>query len=162
MLDYATLLNTAGCTVGPAGTDKKDLLRRLRNFCAARNIIFITPLQLSSEAKMLLRNGIPEHDFVNQVAERGFYDGSKSIDQDLDCELFIHLFSHKRKKYLAVRRGKHRIPGIIPDEDKYFLLKFPGLNIPILPDVDGEDSSYSKLPKDFDDNGTNILDEVLN
>ena len=75
---------------------------------------------------------------------------------------FIHLFSHKRKKYLAVRRGKHRIPGIIPDEDKYFLLKFPGLNIPILPDVDGEDSSYSKLPKDFDDNGTNILDEVLN
>ena len=162
MLDYITLLPTTGCTAGPIGSDKKDLLRRIRNFCSARNIAVVTPLQLSSEAKTLIRNGVPEHQFPNEVAEKGYYDGTKSIDQDIDLELFIHLFTHKRKKYLAVRRGKHRIPTVIDDEDKYFLLKFPGLNIPILEDILGEDSSFKTLPKDSEMDGSDkLLSEVL-
>lgn len=162
MLDYALLLPTTGCTQGPMGADKKDLLRRLRNFCSGRNISFITPLQLSSEAKMLIRNGVPEHLFVKEVAEKGYYDGCKTIDQDIDLELFIHLFTHKRKKYLAVARGKHRIPTVIDDDDKYFILKFPGLNIPIIGDLDREDTSMKKLPKDLEEDGSSILEEVLN
>ena len=72
------------------------------------------------------------------------------------------LFTHKRKKYIALRRGKHRVPTVIPDEDKYFILPFPGLNIPVLPDVDREDSSFTKLPKgDYDDGSGNLLEEVL-
>lgn len=156
MLDYITLLPTTGCTVGPVGFDKKDLIRRIRNFCSSRDITVITPLQLSSEAKQLIRNGVPEHQFVNEIAEKGYYDGSKSIDQDIDLELFIHLFTSNRKKYLAVRRGKHRIPTVIDDEDKYFLLRFPGLNIPILEDIDKEDSSLKKLPKE-----SNLSDNIL-
>jgi hypothetical protein len=162
MLDYITLLPTTGCTAGPIGSDKKDLLRRIRNFCSARNIAVVTPLQLSSEAKTLIRNGVPEHQFPNEVAEKGYYDGTKSIDQDIDLELFIHLFTHKRKKYLAVRRGKHRIPTVIDDEEKYFLLKFPGLNIPILEDILSEDSSFKTLPKDSEMDGSDkLLSEVL-
>ena len=161
MLDYVTLLPTTGCTQGPAGTDKKDLVRRIRNFCSARNIAFITPLQLSSEAKMLIRNGVPEHSFVREIAEKGYYDGCKTIDQDIDLELFIHLFTHKRKKYLSVARGKHRIPTVIDDEDKYFILKFPGLNIPILGDIDSEDSSFKNLPKDTENSSDSLLEEVL-
>lgn len=161
MLDYATLLPTTGCVQGPVGSDKKDLVRRIRNFCSARNIIFMTPLQLSSEAKMLVRNGIPEHTLVKDVAEKGYYDGCKSIDQDIDLELFIHLFSHKRSKFISVARGKHRLPTVVDDEDKYFLLKFPGINIPIIGDYEKEDSGYSSLPKDFDDSSSNILDEVF-
>ena len=162
MLDYLTLVPTTGCTTGPLGFDKKDLLRRVKNFCSGRNISTITPIQLSSEAKILLRNGIPENQFVNEVSEKGYYDGTKSIDQDIDLEVFIHLFSHKRKKYLAVRRGKHRIPTVIDDDDKYFMLKFPGLNIPILEDIDKEDSSFRILPKDTDSNSTDgLLAEVL-
>jgi len=118
-------------------------------------------MQLSSEAKMLVRNGVPEHQLVNEVAERGYYDGTKSIDQDIDLELFIHLFSHKRKKYLAVRRGKHRIPTVIDDDDKYFILKFPGLNIPILEDIAGDDTSMKTLPKDSDIGSGSLIDEVL-
>lgn len=161
MLDYITLLPTTGCSTGPIGFDKKDLVRRIRNFCSAKNIGVITPMQLSSEAKMLVRNGVPEHQLVNEVAERGYYDGTKSIDQDIDLELFIHLFSHKRKKYLAVRRGKHRIPTVIDDDDKYFILKFPGLNIPILEDITGDDTSMKTLPKDSDIGSGSLIDEVL-
>jgi len=163
MLDYATLLPTTGCVQGVAGADKKDLLRRLRNFCSGRNISFITPLQLSSEAKMLLRNGIPEHEFVKIVAQKGYYDGCKSLDQDIDLELFIHLFSHKRKKYLSISRGKHRIPTVIDDDDMFFMLPFPGLNIPVLPDIDKEDISMRSLPRNYEDSseGNSLLNEIL-
>lgn len=160
MLDYITLLPTTGCTVGPAGFDRKDLLRRIRNFCSARGIATVSPLQLSSEAKQLIRNGVPEHQFVNEVAEKGYYDGSKSIDQDIDLELFIHLFSHQRKKYLAVRRGKHRVPTVIEDEDKYFMHRFPGLNIPILEDIMMDDTSFKKIPREATDSDK-ILSEIL-
>lgn len=163
MLDYALLLPTVGCTMGPLGADKKDMLRRFRNFCSARNITFITPLQLSSEAKMMIRNGVPEHNLVNETAEKGYYDGCKTLDADIDLEIQIHLFNHKGKKYLAVRRGKHRIPTVIAEELKYFMLKFPSLNTPILEDIGKEDSSFTKLPKSFEsDSGGGLLDEVLN
>lgn len=163
MLDYLTLVPTVGCIQGAMGTDRKDLIRRTRNFCSARNITCITPLQLSSEAKMLIRNGVPEHHFVNEIAERGFYDGCKSLDADIDCELFLHCFNHKKKKYIALRRGKHRIPTVIAEEDKFCMFKFPSLNIPILEDLGNTDSSFSKLPMDYDDgSGNNLLEEILN
>ena len=162
MLDYIGMMPTTGCTQGPAGTDKRDLLRRVRNFCSARGIAFMSPLQLSTEAKQMLRNGVPEHQFVNEVAEKGMYSDSRQLDQEMDGEVYIHLFTHKRKKYLAFRRGKHRIPTVISDDDKYFILPFPGLNIPILPDVDKDDTSMKVLPRGEDSNGGNILEEVLN
>lgn len=161
MLDYITLIPTTGCVQGIAGADKKDLIRKIRNFCSARNITCITPLQLSSEAKMMIRNGTPEHNFVNEIAEKGYYDGCKSLDQDIDCELFLHLFTHKRKKYIAVRRGKHRIPTVISEEDKFFMLRFPNLNTPVLEDINGPDSSFSKLPRESEEHSGGLLEEVL-
>lgn len=159
MLDYITLLPTTGCVTGPIGSDRKDLIRRIRNFCSSKNITVITPIQLSSEAKQLIRNGVPEHQFVNEIAEKGYYDGSRSIDQDLDLELFIHLFNHNKKKILSVRRGKHRVPTVIDELDKYMMLPFPGLNIPIQEDINAEDSSFKVLPRNVAN--SNILSEIL-
>lgn len=162
-LDYLTLVPTIGCTQGAIGSDKRDLIRRTKNFCSARNITCITPLQLSSEAKMLIRNGVPEHQFVNEIAEKGYYDGAKSLDQEIDCELFLHCFTHKRKKYIAIRRGKHRIPTVISDDDKFMMYRFPGLNIPVLEDINiDHDTSFNRLPKD-DGEGSegNLLEQVL-
>lgn len=34
-LDYLGLIPTTGCSQGPAGTDMRDLFRRVRNFCAS-------------------------------------------------------------------------------------------------------------------------------
>lgn len=162
IIDYLLKLPTTGCTQGAAGQDKRDMLRRMRNFCSARKILFVTPLQLSTEAKQLIRNGVPEHQFVNEVAERGYFDSCKTLDQELDLEVYIHLFTHKRKKYLAIRRGKHRLPTVISDEAKYTIYRFPSLNVPILEDVNGERNSFRTLPKDFEDGSeSSILDEVL-
>lgn len=162
MLDYLLKLPTTGCIQGPAGVDKRDMVRRARNFCSARNILFISPYQLSSEANQLLRNGIPDHQFVNEVAEKNYTDGCKTIGQELDIELYVHIFTYKRKKYLAIRRGKHRLPTVIADEDKFCMYRFPGLNTPVLEDIHGEDSSFQKLPKtDYEDGSDNLLKEVL-
>jgi hypothetical protein len=149
LLDYITMLPTTGCQTGPIGYDRKELLRRLKNFCVARKAAFITPIQLSSEAKQLLRNGTPDHQFVKEIAEKGYYDGTKTIDQEIDLEVFIHLFTQKRKKYLTVMRGKHRLTTNINDEEKYFILPFMDINTPILEDLNKDKISFRTMPKDF-------------
>ena len=164
MLDYMLKLPTTGCVQGPAGVDKRDMVRRMRNFCSARNIALISPFQLSTEANQLLRNGVPEHQFVNEIAEKNYTDGCKTIGQELDIELYVHLFTHKRKKYLAFRRGKHRIPTVISEEEKFCMYRFPQLNVPVLEDIYGQDASFSKLPKEYDDGSSSdggLLAEAL-
>lgn len=162
MLDYLTLLPTTGCvTSGGLGTDKRDLLRRFKNFCSARHIGFITPLQFSKEVTQLQRNGVPEWDIVRHVAEKSYYADSKQLDQELDLEINLHLFYHKRKKYIALMRGKHRLPTVIDEEDKYLIYRFPGLNIPILGDLDKEDCSFKSVPK-CDDTGNDANQSLVN
>jgi len=162
MLDYITLLPTTGCTQGPIGSDKRDLIRRMRNFTSARNIAFISPLQLGPEVKQMLRNGVPEHQIVKDIVGKSLLDGSKSISQEVDTIVYLHLFTHRRKKFLSVALDKHRLPSVVGEEDRYFILPFPGLNIPILGDLDKEDSSLQKLPKgDYEDGSGNLLNEVL-
>ena len=149
ILDYITMLPTTGCQIGALGQDRKELLRRIKNFCHSRHAFFITPLQLSAEAKQKLRNGTPHHQLVQEIAELGFYDGVKTIDQEIDLELFIHTFVIKGRKYLTVQRGKHRgMPDIHPD-DKYFILPFQDLNTPILEDLNRDKISFRTLPKVF-------------
>jgi len=162
MLDYITMLPTTGCTQGPTGSDKRDLLRRMRNFCSARKIIFATPLQLSSEAKQMLRNGVPGHQLVKEICNRGYYDGAKSLDQEIDLELYINLFSHNKKKFVSVQRGKHRLPTVVEEDDLYYIMPFPNIYTPILGDVDREDTSMKKIPKAYEDGSSNLLTEVLN
>lgn len=164
MIDYLLMMPTTGCIQsGGLGTDKRDLVRRVRNFCSARNIAFISPFQLSSEANQLLRNGVPDHQFVHEVAEKNYTDGCKTIGMELDCELYVHSFTHKRKKYVMFKRGKHRGLPDIPLEDKSCMYRFPQLNIPVLEDINGDDMSFSKLPKDYEDGSEgNILEDILN
>lgn len=132
MLDYLAMIPTTGCiNSGPAGTDIRDLFRRMRNFFSGKGITLITPHQLSTEAKALIRSGVPESEFVKEINEKGYYSGTKQLDQEVDLEIYIHLFKHNRETYLSIQRGKHRIPSIVADELKYFLLKFPkGMPIP--------------------------------
>lgn len=132
MLDYLGMIPRIGCTTtGPSGTDLRDMFRRMRNFCSTRKITLITPHQLSTESKQLLRGGIPEDQFVKTVNGKGYYAECKQLDHEIDVELYIHIVRHKKEYYLSVQRGKHRIPSIIPEELRYFLLKFPkGMPIP--------------------------------
>lgn len=163
MIDYVTLLPTTGCTQGPTGSDKRDLLRRLRIFAGVRNIAFITPLQLSTEAKQLLRNGVPAHQLVKEIANKGYYDGSRTLDQEIDLELYIQLVTGpNKKKYLSVQRGKHRIPTVLEnDEDLYFLLPFQYPGVPILEDIHQDDISFRALPRNVASSDESLLNDML-
>lgn len=145
--DYLGMLPTTGCNkTGPIGTDMRDLFRRTRNFCEQRGAFFVTPHQLSTDAKALIRGDIPEGDFVKMIAEKGYTSGSKQLDQEVDIELYIHLFHYKGECIFTVQRGKHRIETILEDESwKFFMYKFPKL-MPLPPDEDTEDDySFTKL-----------------
>jgi hypothetical protein len=99
---------------------------------------------MSSEAKNLLRGGLAEDQLVKEVNEKGYFSGSKQIDQECDGILHIHLFKHNRETFFTVQRDKHRIPTVIPDEDKYYIMKFPKY-APIPDDLDREDQSFRRM-----------------
>lgn len=147
VLDYMTMMQTIGLPLAGAGTDKKELLKRIRNFMAARDIVFISPLQLSTEAQQLRRNGTPDARFVKEIADKQYYADSKQLANEIDLELFLNKVYHNNKWYLSVGRGKHRLPGVTEEEDKYFLLPFRDKYTPLLEDVDKDDSSLKSLPR---------------
>jgi hypothetical protein len=132
MVDYLSMLPTTGCTMGPAGTDLLDLYRRIRNFCSIRKIAFVTPHQLSSDARQLYRDGTT--DFVKHLPGMGYYKGSRQIDQEVDLEIFIHIEIANGESFLTVQRGKHRLIGQTSPRDLYCVLPFGRYGIPF--DID--------------------------
>lgn len=142
MLDYLLKLPTTGCDDGPAGHALRNLFERLRNFFAARNICFITPHQLSPDAKMLVRDG--RQDFVKQIVGGGYYSGSKQLDQVVDGEIFIHIETMNHESFLTVQRGKHRKIRQTPWEYLYAVLPFVKGGA-IRDDINGPDTTRRKV-----------------
>lgn len=141
--DYLNMLSKRGCSQGPMGSEIRDLFRRVRNFMTKRGITFLTPHQLSSEAKQLVRNGVD--DFVQTIAEKGYYDGCKGLDQEVDLEIYIHIEKVGAESYLTVQRGKHRgLVEMTPHRDMYAVLKFNDIGS-ILDDVSGRDLSMRHI-----------------
>ena len=137
-IDYLPMMSKKGCATGPAGVEIRDLYRRVRNFTSKRGITVITPHQLSTEAKMLTRMGI--EGFVQEIANKGYYDGCRTVDQEVDVEIYIHIVIVNGEKYLTIQRGKHRKVKITPLEFLYCVYKFEPLgNIPF--DINGDDKS---------------------
>ena len=141
MVDYLLKIPTTGCDGKAAGEDIRNMYERLANFMKARNIAFLTPHQLSTDAKMMIRDG--RQDFVKQLIGRGYYAGCKQLDQVVDGELFMHIEKINGKSYLTVQRGKHRKVGQTPEEHLYGVWEF-GPN-GILPDIYGPDTTRKKV-----------------
>lgn len=145
MLDYLGMVPTVGCIgSGPMGTDMRDMFRRMRNFCSSKKITIITPHQVSTQGKALIRSGVDDFDFVKEIAGKGYYSGSGQLDQEVDVEIYIHVVSYQKEHYLTVQRGKHRITTILDTKYHYFILKFPK-GMPIPDDINGEDSSLRSV-----------------
>lgn len=140
LFDYLNMISKRGCdTPSGTGSDIRDLFRRIRNFTSKKKITFATPHQLSTEAKNLLREG--RDDFVKEIAEKGYWDGCKTIDNEMDLELYIHIEKvGEDNSFLTIQRGKHRKNGITPEKDKYCVYKFQEVGtIPM--DIEGKDMS---------------------
>lgn len=142
MLDYLAMIPTTGCLQGAMGQDVRDLFRRMRNFTEPRKITLITPHQLSTEAKQKIRDGATN--FVQQLVDGGFYDKCKTIDNEVDLELFIHIEKVNGRSYLTIQRGKDRDNPQTPLEYHYIVLPFEDIG-GILDDINGEDTTRKKV-----------------
>lgn len=148
-VDYLSKLPTTYCdNTGPQGTAVRDMFNRVRNFCSARDILFITPHQLSTDALTLFRNGVTGFDFLDEmIGSKNYYSESKQIAQVVDGEIFLTKAKVGKKDWrLYVGKGKHRSPTITPDEDKQTMFKFP-IGAPIPEDTNSEleeDDEYNE------------------
>lgn len=132
-LDYAKKMSRKGLNHGGAnGTDLLELFSRTRNITSAKNILYVVPHQLNTSSKQLLKNGLPDNEFTQYIANKGYYAESSQLDQEIDLELFLHLIKKRgQKTTLSISRGKHRIPTTITEEEKRIELVFSNHLMPI-------------------------------
>lgn len=142
--DYLAMLSKKGLdNAGPTGSEIRELFRRVRNYTAPRGITFVTPHQLSTEAKALERSGIDN--LVKEIANRGYYDGCRTIDNEVDLEIGIHIVKVPGLgSYLTCQRGKHRKLNDTPEKHKYCVLPFFDAG-EVRDDVEGPDLSLKEV-----------------
>lgn len=160
-VDYLSKLPTTGCdNTGPTGTAFREMLTRMRDYTSSKEITFISTHQLSTEAKMIAR-AIPPKDFVKEIANKGYYEGSKQLDQVVDLEIHQHIAKvGKDKFYLTFQRGKRRYPEIVSEDKKYFMLPFPQ-KIPCIPPNIDFDGNYIGFKYSIEDSLNMDNEEVL-
>lgn len=138
--DYLAMFSKEGRRAENKGDDIQDLFRSTREYNAANRIAFVTAHQLSTDVKALKR--INPDTYLLDLPGKGYYEGCRKIDTEVDFEGYINKRTVVNGTYLELLWGKHR--GVVPGEDKkYFVLKF--LESPlygIAYDFDREDSSF--------------------
>jgi hypothetical protein len=144
MVDYLTKISKEGCTQGAMGQDVRNLFERIKAFMSSKNILFITPHQLSTEAKNLIRDG--HSDFVKRLPGGGWTADSKQIDQVIDGELFFHIerIRGKGEAYFTIQGGKLRRIEQVDEDDKYRVYKFVKRGV-ILDDLNKANSAMLKV-----------------
>lgn len=144
MIDYLSMMPTTGCRQGPHGTDLQDLFRRVRNFCRSKGILFITPHQLSTEARNLTRGIVTDETLLPYITLKGYWQDCKGLDREFDGAFYVHICKKDGVAFKAFQRDKHRIPSILDDDDKFFFMPFFG-KMPVPDDVGMECIGLRKL-----------------
>lgn len=148
-IDYLYKIPTTGCSQGSVGDDFLDMLSRVRAYCSANGILFITPHQLSTEAKRLLQT-IPAEQFLSHIKGGGFFEKTKGLDRIYDIGILIHKVEVGEKAYLNVVIDKHRFPTVVDSGIKNMFLEFPSNGMPIPSNIENENYRIMrKIPKSF-------------
>lgn len=144
VLDYLALVPAIGCFGGGvAGGDLQDMFARLRGFCNRRKITLITPHQISTDAKRnILR--VNQSGFVKELVGRGYYKGCASLDNEFDCEIFIHIEKFNGRSYLTIQRGKQRVNIPLPEEFHHVVIGFHPIG-GLRDDMGKPDSTLSRV-----------------
>jgi len=144
ILDYLGLVPAIGCFGGGvAGGDMQDMFARMREFCNTRKITLITPHQISTDAKRnILR--LNTSGFVKELVGKGYYKGCASLDNEFDCEIFIHIEKFNGRSYLTIQRGKQRVNDPLPEEFHHVVIGFHPIG-GLRDDVGKEDSTLSRV-----------------
>lgn len=145
MVDYLSMIPTTGCRQGPTGSDLQDLFKRVRNFCRSRGILFITPHQLSTQARELTKGQVSDETFLPTISNKGFWQDCKGLDREFDASFLVHIIRKDNDvAYKAYCWDKHRLPTIVESSKKYFFMQFPGA-MPIPDDLGQECLAMRKI-----------------
>lgn len=156
VVDYLNMLSKKGCRQGVVGEDIQDLFNKMRNFFSNKDIAFVTPHQLSSDAENEKRNG-REQDLVNIVSGGSYYAGARGIGREVDLEIYHHIVKDSGVSYLTIRRGKHRVVAQTPERYLYTILPFSDIG-GLKWDIDKEyDISLTKIGATRNENGDEVM-----
>lgn len=147
IFDYPDMLDKRGLAQGPAGTEKRDLIRRARNFFTKRRTLCIAFHQLGPEAQKLQRAGV--EDLVKEVAGRGYYDGCTKLYQEVDVDITIGIEKVGDAHYLGIQWAKHRKLKRTPKDRWYYAIKMSDVG-GLMPDIKlGENGEVIKLETNY-------------
>lgn len=147
--DYPDMLDKRGLAQGPAGTEKRDLLRRLRNFFTKRKTFCMAFHQLGPTAQQLQRQGI--EDLVKEVAGKGHYDGCTKLYQEVDVDITLHIEKVSDAYYLSMQWAKHRKLKRTPKHLWYAGIRMSDVG-GLLPDV-GKEANFVRDLKSLRQSG---------
>lgn len=120
--DYCGLQNIDKVP-GDSKSDKLQVhIRKIRSFIVPRGICFVTPHQLSPEAKKRLQESDEESEiyFIREVAGKSMTETSTKITNEVDCVVGIHVAKTSLKNYFTACLGKMRGEGCAP-EKRFFI-----------------------------------------
>lgn len=139
--DYLAMMSTKGFDNGGiTGRDKQAMFKRTRNFMVARDVFFLTPHQLSTEALAIERDR--PNQFMNEILNRAYYNECKTIAQEVDVEINIQKQIIDGVAYLNIGRGKHRGVDNTPLTNQRCSYQFTDIGIP--DDIHGENMSMKR------------------
>ena len=157
-VDYLSKLPTTGCVQGANGDDVMDMLSRIRAFCSAHSILFLTPHQLSTEAKRLMQS-VPSDQFLNYIKSGGFFEKTRGLDRVYDIGILVNKCEMPQGDFLHVLIDKHRLPTVVDASIKSFYLPFPKNKMPIPSNYHIENlKAMRKIPKAFASAGESSFD----
>lgn len=146
-IDYLAKIPTTGCVQGSLGDDIMDMLSKVKAFSSSSGILFMTPHQLSTEAKRLLQM-VPAESFLSAIKGGGFFEKSRGLDRIYDIGILMHKIETPSGDYLHMMLDKHRFPTVVDSVSKSWFLPFPKNKMPIPSNLDKEDYRVlRKLPK---------------
>lgn len=156
--DYLALQNFDKLP-GETKSDKLQLLfRKVRSFIINRGICFITPHQLSPDAKKRLQESDEESEvyFAREVAGKSYTETSTKITNEVDVEITFHVAKTSFKSYWTFCVGKQRGEGCAP-EDRFAIYDIDPV-MGLRHDVNGKPRFRRSLQTSLDDNGNVVKD----
>lgn len=144
---------------GESKSDKLQILfRRVRSFMIARGICFVTPHQLSPEAKKMLKETDDESEvyFAREVAGKSMTETSTKITNEVDGELTIHVAKTNTRNYFTGCVGKMRGEGCEPVK-RFFIYDIDPVH-GLKHDINGKPQFRRSLQQKLADDGSLIRD----
>jgi len=134
------------------------LFRKVRSFIINRGICFITPHQLSPDAKKRLQESDEESEvyFAREVAGKSYTETSTKITNEVDVEITFHVAKTSFKSYWTFCIGKQRGEGCAP-EDRFAIYDIDPV-MGLRHDINGKPRFRRSLQTSLDDNGNVVKD----